>query len=162
MLDFELQRCTRKCAKTDRELLPGEAIFSVLVADGNEAKRLDFAADAWEQPPADAIAWWKSQIPGGNSKRAHWAPHEVILDYFQRLAGDQSKADVRYVLALLMIRRRIVRLEHTERGETGEETLVLYCPRQETEFRVAVLIPSPLRAAEIQRELSQLLLTPGS
>src|SRR6187549_1574499 len=111
MSDFEVQRCTRQCAKTERQLLPGETVYSVLLAEGSEIKRLDYAAEAWQAPPETAIAWWKSQLPGASSKRVHWAPNEVILDYFERLQSDESKADIRYVLALLMIRRRIVRLE---------------------------------------------------
>lgn len=157
MLEFELQRCTRKCAKTDRELQPGEPIVSVLIDENPQVRRVDFAQSAWDEPPANAIAWWKSQIPGGAGKRTQWAPHEVMLDYFQRLAEDESKLDVRYVLALLMVRRRVVRLEQSEFDEAGREILVLYCARHETEYRVPVAMPSAARAAEIQLELSQLL-----
>lgn len=162
MHEYDVKRCTRRCAKTDRELRPGELFYSALVADGTEVKRLDYAQDAWEEPGAkfqdDAIAWWKSHVPGGG-RRTHWAPNDVLLDYFQRLDGDATKADVRYVLGLLMIRRRIVRLEDTEFDEAGGEVLVLYCPRNESEFRVPVVMPSDARATEIQAEFSQLLTT---
>lgn len=162
MHEYDVKRCTRRCAKTDRELRPGEPFYSVLVADGADIKRLDYAQDAWEEPaanlPDQTIAWWKSHVPGGG-RRTHWAPNDVLLDYFQRLDSDEAKTDVRYVLGLLMIRRRIVRLEDTERGDDGREVLVLYCPRNEQEFRVAAVMPSDARAAEIQAELSQLLTT---
>ena len=42
---------------------PGETYYSVLVAEGAELKRYDYAADAWQGPPAEAVGWWKSQIP---------------------------------------------------------------------------------------------------
>jgi hypothetical protein len=161
MLDFELQRCTRRCAKTDREFRPGEPFVSVLVPDGTRVKRLDYCLESWDQPPDDAIAWWKSQLPGGDGQRAVWAPHDVMLDYLQRLEGDESNADLRYVLALLMVRRRILRLEQTE-NEGGSEVLVLYCPRNEAEYRVRANVPTDARAAEIQAELAQLLVTPAA
>ena len=162
MFDFDIHRCTRQCAKTDRPFASGETIYSVLLHDGGQIKRLDYAAEAWQEPPETAIAWWKSQLPGANSKRVHWAPNEVILDYFDRLQNDEAKADVRYVLTLLMIRRRIVRLEHVERHEDGNETMLVYSPRQEAEYRVTVVMPTATRAIEIQKELSLLLITPAA
>jgi hypothetical protein len=162
MIDFEVHRCTRRCARTDRELRPGEPFVSVLVPDGSAVKRLDYALESWDQPPDGTIAWWKSRMPGGDSKRALWAPHDVMLDYFQRLDGDDRQADLRFLLALLMVRRRILRLEQTERSPSGDEVLVLYCPRNETEYRVLSRMPTESRAAEIQTELSQLLFTPSA
>ena len=57
-----------------------------------------------------------------------------------------------------MIRRRVIRLEETEVDDSGQQWLVVYCPRNETEYRVAVLPPSKERVAEIQDELAKLLL----
>lgn len=162
MFDFDLQRCSRKCAKSDRDLQPGEAFFSVLIPEGSDFKRLDFAADAWSEPPEGTIAWWKSQMPGDGAKRAHWAPNDALLGYFQSLESDPTKADVRYVLALLMVRRRIVRWEHSETDEQGNEVMVMYCPRDEAELRVPVQMPSAERVREIQTELSRLLVTPAA
>ena len=159
MLDFEVQRCTRRCAKTDRELRPGEWFYSVLVSEGSETVRYDYCTDAWEEPPEDAVAWWKSQMPEANAKKANWAPNDVMLDYFQQLDGQADKLDVRYILALLMVRRRVLRLEENEVDQNGGESLVLFCPRNDVEYRVAVAMPDPARAEEIQEELAHLLLS---
>lgn len=157
MLDFEVQRCTRRCAKTDRELQPGEEFYSVLVADGGEIERQDFSLDGWEGPPEHAIGCWKSKMPDATAKKANWAPNDVMLDYFQQLQDQQEKQDVRYVLTLLMVRRRILRLEDSETDDDGGEVLVVFCPRNEVEYRVPVQSPSRERANEIQDELAKLL-----
>lgn len=157
MFDFEIQRSSRRCAKTDREFAPGEPFISVLVSDGAQIVRHDYAREAWDQPPANAIGWWQCHMPEPNAKRAHWAPNDVLLHYFEQLAGDEAQADVRYVLALLMIRRRIVRLEDTQRDEQGREALVLFCPKNETEYQVTVREPTGGRVREIQDELTRLL-----
>lgn len=162
MSDFEVQRCSRKCSKTERELQAGETFYSALVPEGAGLRRLDFAGDVWIEPPEGTIAWWKSQIPGAGSKRAHWAPNDVILDYFQLLEEDSTKVDVRYVLALLLVRRRIARWEESQTDEQGQEIMILYCPRHEREFRVAVQMPTAARIAEIEGELSRLLITPAT
>ncbi len=162
MLDFEVQRCTRRCAKTDRELEPGEVFYSVLAPEESEIVRRDYCQQAWEGPPEDVVGWWKSQMPEANAKRANWAPNDVMLDYFQQLEQCVDKQDVRYVLALLMTRRRLLRFEDTETDERGVETLVLFCPRNDTEYRVVASIPDQQRAEEIQEELARLLLADGT
>jgi hypothetical protein len=158
MIDFEIQRCTKICAKTERELTPGEHFYSVLVPRESEVVRFDYSLKGWEGPPEDAIGWWKSQMPEANAKRANWAPNDVMLDYFQQLETQTQRADVRYVLTLLMIRRRILRLEESEMDDNGRELLVVFCARNETEYRVPVISPSPNRAKEIQDELTRLLM----
>ena len=175
VMDYEIHRSTRHCAKTGRELVPGEEFYSVLTEAGSALVREDFSAEAWEGPPAAAIGWWKSHVPSPDARKLHWAPNDVMLDLFEQLADDSRQADLRYVLALLLIRRRVMRLEDTERGEiidekidktidetTGKEggvreTMVLYCPRRESEYRIAAVPPTAERASEIQRELARLL-----
>jgi hypothetical protein len=167
VMDYEIHRSTRHCGKSGRELKPGETFYSVLMAAGSELMREDFAAEAWEGPPEGALGWWKSHVPSPDAKKLHWAPNDVMLDLFEQLADDRAQADLRYVLALLLIRRRVLRLEDTESGETtGEkadetseagETMVLYCPRRESEYRIAAVPPTAERVSEIQQELARLL-----
>ncbi len=156
-MDYEIQRCTRRCAATGRELAPGEEFYSVLLAEGADLKRCDYSVEAWTGPPEDAIGWWKSQMPSSTSKRIHWAPNDVMLHFFEQLEPQPDKQDMRYVLALLLVRRRVVRLEEQEYDDQGRELLVLYCPRRETTYRVPAVTPGPSRTNEIQEELAKLL-----
>ena len=157
MLDFTVQRCTRRCHETDREFAPGEAFYSVLLSEGGEVQRYDYAETSWKGPPEEAIGWWKSQMPSTEAKRLNWAPNDVMLHYFQQLENVLEQQDMRYVLVLLMIRRRIMRCEATETGEGGEEIMVLFCPRNETQYRIPVQTPGEERIAEIQEELARML-----
>jgi hypothetical protein len=84
-----------------------------------------------------------------------------MLNYFERLGEDAAAADARFVLGLLLVRRRIARLDRTEMDAAGHKVLVLYCPRNENEYRVVESPPSEERAAEIQAQLSELLQTHG-
>jgi hypothetical protein len=157
MIDYEVQRCTRHCAATERELQPGETFYSTLTAEGAEVVRRDYAAEAWQGPPEGVLGWWKSRMPDRNERKLHFAPNDVMLDLLESFETQPQMQDMRYVLALLLIRRRVVRLEETEHDETGHEVSVLYCPRRETTYRVATAMPDEARTAEIQEELSRLL-----
>jgi hypothetical protein len=161
MIDYEIQRCTRRCAATDRELKDGETCYSVLLADGAAVVRRDYSPEAWQGPPDDAIGWWKTTIVDPHAGRLYWAPNDVMLNYFERLVDDPAAADARYVLALLLVRRRVLRVEGHERDASGKESLVLHCGRNDAEYRVPEVMPSPERAATIQQQLAELLQTHG-
>lgn len=135
----------------------GEEFYSVLVAVGGNVERHDYSLEGWQGPPADSLGWWKSRIPTKDAKRARLAPNDVLLQLFQEFEGEADKQDVRFVLSLLLMRRRVLRLEETERDADGREVSVYYCPRDETTYRVHTAMPDEDRAKEIEAELSRLL-----
>jgi len=157
MTDYEVARPTRHCAASDRELKPGEEFFSALVVDGAELRRVDYSADAWQGPPEGSVGWWKSQIPEPGAQRPQWAPNDVMLEFFDELAEQPEQQDVRYVLALLLVRRRVMRLEDTERDPSGRETLILHCPRRDETYNVPATEPTAERIDAIQEQLAGLL-----
>lgn len=157
MIDFDIKKFTRVCATTGRELAPGEEFYSVLLPVGSDVQRADYSLQGWTGPPEGAIGWWRSQVPDPRSNKISWAPSDVMLDYFTSIADDASKADVRYVLTLLMLRRRILRLDETEVEPGGREVMHLYCTRNATQYEVAVVTPPKQRADAIQQELIALL-----
>jgi hypothetical protein len=157
VIEYEVQRCTRHCAATGRELAPGEVFYSTLTAQGADLVRHDFAAEAWQGPPEGVLGWWKSHMPERDARKLHWAPNDVMLELLESLAVQRDKQDMRYVLALLLIRRRVVRLEETRRDEQQREVSVLYCPRRDATYHVVTELPGVERTREIQEELARLL-----
>jgi len=162
MLDFEIQRCSRRCAATERELKDGEVCFSVLVPEGGAVVRHDYSREAWQGPPENALGWWQTTVVDPSAGRPQWAPGDVMLHYFERLFDDPAAADARYVLALLLVRRRILRVESTEGDDADPNVLHLYCSRTEARYQVPEVMPTAERAAEIQQQLAELLQTHGS
>ena len=162
MIDYDIQRCSRRCAASDRELKNGEECYSVLIEQAGGIVRRDYSAEGWPGPPENAIGWWKSTVIDPNAGRMSWAPNDVMLHYFERLADDPAAEDTRYVLALLLVRRRVLRVDGNETDAGGRPLLVLYCGRNEAQYRVAEVAPTPERTAAIQQQLADLLQTNGS
>ncbi len=161
-MEYDVQRCTRRCASSGRELVPGEEFFSVLVDEGAELKRYDFSREAWQGPPEGAIGWWKTQVPSPEAKRPHWAPNDLMLHVFEQLESQPQRADLRYLLGLLLVRRRVLRLEEEERDQSGREWLVVYCPRRDATYRVPAVAPDEAKIEAIQDELARLLFGGGA
>jgi hypothetical protein len=167
LLDFEVQRCTRCCAATERALEPGDECYSVLEVAGAEVVRKDYSPEAWKGSPEAAFGWWKSRVPEPTAKKIKLAPNDVLLELFDQLADKTEQQDLRYVLALLLVRRRVLRVEVANDGpsdKVGEtdlheptEIMTLYCPKRDSTCEVAVAMPSSERIDEIQQQLSELL-----
>lgn len=130
MTDYQIQASTRRCAVTGRELNPGEACYSVLLEEGGSLARKDYSVQAWQGPPEGAFSFWKTRLPTGQAVKRPPIDDELLLECFHRLEGETEpgKQSFRFVLALLLIRRRRLRLEESGR-DGGQELLTLRCTR---------------------------------
>jgi hypothetical protein len=159
IMDFEIERSSRVCARSGRHLAEGETFHSVLVRREGKICREDFGTEAWTGPPEDAVACWTSRVPPRHA-RPKLAPRDVVLRLFEELQHADQQADLRYVLALWLLRRRILKLERPD-GEAPRaatsDMLVLYDPNTETVYRVPVAVPTAQRAAQIDQVLAELL-----
>ncbi|MGD9635465.1 MAG: hypothetical protein AB7G28_05180 [Pirellulales bacterium] len=163
--DFEIQRSTRRCAATDRPLAPGEWCYSVLEVQGAEIVRKDFAASAWPGAPAESFGWWKARVPEPHAKKIKLAPNEVLLELFDQLAEQPHHEDMRYVLALLLVRRRVLRLDGPTLGaakpfaSADVQSMTVFCPLRDASYEVSVVMPSDERIEAIQKHLNELLVS---
>jgi hypothetical protein len=155
-MDYQLHRPARKCAATGRELADGETVYSTLVDEGGQLVRQDFAAEAWSGPPPGALGWWKARIATRESKAHHMAPRETLVELFQSLANDPAQQELRYVLTLLLLRRRVLRLEESAEGAPAG-TMTVYSHDLDETFEVREAMPDEARAAEIEQRLAALL-----
>jgi hypothetical protein len=167
LLDFEVQRSTRRCAATDRPLEPGDECYAVLEVQGAEVIRRDFCGAAWCGPPEAAFGWWKWRVPNTVTKKVKLAPNDVLLELFDQLSNQPGQTDTRYVLTLLLVRRRVFRLEAapaefvtdaSSRGESeANNVMLVHCAKRETTYQVTATMPSEARINQIQEQLSELL-----
>ena len=157
MSEFEFKRRSRVCSVSERELLPGEKYFSVLVDQEGEIIRKEIAATQWGGPPDHCISWWKSQIPELDPNKFFWAPDNVIIDYFERFQTIEDKTVEQYVLALLLIQKRLFRLGNSTTDESGIEWMSVSCAKRGSSYQVEVATPQPEEIENIQTEIVDLL-----
>jgi len=136
----------RRCCKTGRELKPGETFYAALVRTDQGLQRLDYAPEAWSGPPENAIGYWKGRVPAaGGRKPRRRLDDQTAMELFEQLAAEDDNPRtplLRYLLALHLMRRRILRLVRIEpRGahdyirlrHTREKTRewLVWCPALE-------------------------------
>ncbi|RNC81045.1 MAG: hypothetical protein ED559_04390 [Phycisphaera sp.] len=151
---------TGRCAATGDELAPGETMVVVLLdrPEDEELDRLDFSLDAWNEgarPESGrhVFATWKTEVPEPGKKQDALISADGMADLFEQLEGteDQRRLAFRYVLALMLMRKRLLEYVGTE----GNDLLVL--PKGAEEGTEPTRVHDPQAAGELdEAALTQL------
>jgi hypothetical protein len=143
---------------TGRELKTGETFYAAVIDDGATLVRRDFAADAWPGPPEQAVAYWVGRVPATDTPARPPCDDDLLVDCLRRLDGsdDPDHVALRYVIALLLMRRKRLRLEE-ERDDLPGSVMVFHDAKGGGRFEIRDpgLTADDLRAA--QDELFRLL-----
>ena len=153
--EYEIARGSGKCASTGRELAEGEFYYVVLFETPQGFERKDLAVETWNGPPEGTFCYWKARVPTREKKPAIIAvDNSLLVHLFCRLEEDNSemRQKFRFVLALLLMRKRLLRHEKTTRDETGE----YWHMRLLSEQSVHQVLNPQLSVEEIDRLSAQL------
>jgi hypothetical protein len=163
-MDLKLHRPNGCCGKSGRGFVPGELFYSALVRSKGALDRLDVCAEAWDGPPAQSLAWWKSIYPAADSAGSTLAPVEVLLDVLEQLDGRPEETALRYLLALELVRRRVLRVvdRHGTAAAVAPDTMLLACRRRDSEYHVQVVAARAATADGVQQRLAALLWSGGA
>lgn len=121
MPDWEIANSTGRCAASGRELAEGEAFYAVLFDRGESFERLDYAEENWTSTPDGAFCVWRSRVPAREEPKRRFVDDDVLMDFFERLdrESEESKIQFRFVLALILMRKRILKYLHEEDVDGG-------------------------------------------
>jgi hypothetical protein len=120
-MDYDLKPLGKTCSKTGKPFGPGEICYSAVVEKGNEWVRLDFSAGAWDGPPEGALGYWRVTVPAQIQTRRRILDPDALLRHFEQLSEDANpgREKLRYVLALLLVQRRRLRVTQTRSEAEG-------------------------------------------
>lgn len=126
MTPYQIQGVARLCASSGRELRPGERFYTVLLEEAGQFVRKDYSDDAWPGPPEGAIAYWRGRIPASGQPQRPTINDEWLADCFTHLgeAKEPAQKNFRYIVALLLMRRKRFKFEDIRKCD-GEEYLLL-------------------------------------
>ena len=152
-MDYQIQPNSRRCAVTGRELQVGERFYTALVEEDRQFVRKDFCPEAWQGPPPGAFGFWTGHVTALDKAKPRF-DDDLLEDCFQRLEGqtEPGRINFRYVVALLLMRRRRLRYE-TSLVENGAEKMVLRCLRTNEKHEVVNPKLSDDEMAQVQEEV---------
>lgn len=153
--DYEISRASGKCAATGRAFNENEPYYAALFESPTGFERKDFCLEAWSGPPEGCFCYWKGHAPAREKKPTTIAvDNSVLMNLFCRLEDDSSpmRQKFRFVLALLLMRKRLLRFEQAIRNDAQEYWQVRLVQEQSIQ---QVLNPH-LSEEEIEQLSSQL------
>ncbi|MBN1809299.1 MAG: hypothetical protein JW909_09555 [Planctomycetes bacterium] len=142
--EWKIQKSDRKCSACRNGFQVGQKYFSAIypLAGGGMFRR-DFCLSCWPRfrdgavPPLDApdgdlqplvtsgeyLFYWKTFVPepASREKPFRFDPH-VALAVFQNLSdtrGDPEKERLRFIVALSLVRHKLLKLRNIERRDVG-------------------------------------------
>ena len=158
MIDgYKVNRCSRQCFALRRPLREGEWYYSVVLPGADELQRHDYSAEAWEGPPDNAIGWWKNRMPTSEEKKLVLAPKEVLIDLLRQMADFPDRAKSRYLLALMLIRKRIVRQTSDAVSTSDNDVICVQIVDDGSLIEVPVCEITRGESEQLREELNELL-----
>jgi hypothetical protein len=137
MAEWEIKKTLGECCGTGRKFEAGEEYFAALIETPQGFERRDFSIEFWQQQKPDVYCYWKTKMIAGGQKRRIFVDDDVLMTFFERLAEETEaeKINFRFVLALVLMRRR--RLKYTSsRIENDGEIWTLKVTGQDREVTV--------------------------
>lgn len=121
---YEIGRPLGRCAVSGGEIPPGTKFMAALRETPAGFERLDISATAWESfdGKSDLLAFWQSVMPEPHRKPKVFVDDTVLCELFERLADveEPAKVSFRFVLGLILMRKRLVTYDST-RHDGGRE-----------------------------------------
>lgn len=129
---FHIESSRQTCCQCRREFLPTEEYVSgLLEVDADEVHphglaRMDYCPDHWSQDSRPWLAFWRTCVPEPEepTTKRIVIDDDRLLEVFFRLAEtrDPLRLDLRYVIGLMLMRKRRLKSEGTRRH--GDEAFL--------------------------------------
>ena len=154
--EWRIAKRSRTCAHSGAAIETGRPFYSALIETGDLFERRDFSIDAW--PEVDKTAFfshWKNK--GGEPEKRPPVDFDRLLSFFDRLEGEEGREKrlLRYVLALVLARRRRLRLDDMSKTADGDR---LVARDRRTGREIIILSPNATseELAEAEERLGRL------
>ncbi len=156
--EWQVESASGVCGKTGRALGEGEEFYTVLFEEGESFRRVDFSADSWDGPPEGCFCCFKSRTPVKEKKKKLLVDAEMLIGFFRRLEDETEPVRVqfRFVLALLLMRKRLLQYE-SSRITDGQEVWEMLLTYDKSAHRVVDPHLTDDQIEDVSQQLSAIL-----
>lgn len=156
---FDVPRGGGKCAASGRAIVAGEKYFAAIRETPAGIERLDISPQCWDAFDKNGLlAFWQPVMPQVDEKKKVFVDDEVLCSLFERLADatEAAKVNFRFVLGLILMRKRLVIYDAT-RHETGRDVWVVRLKGKPDPMDLLDPKLDEQQMAEVSQQLGQIL-----
>ncbi len=142
--EWEIKSRARCCARTGKPFEEGEYFYTLLFRDGDRFRREDISEKAWQERNAniEPFSFWRSRYEAPAPPRSEPLPKDDAESLLRRLIAERDPAseNARYILALMLERKRILRPV-----ESADSSLLVY---EHASTGESIVVPNPSLSLE--------------
>ena len=156
---LDIPRAAGTCAVSARAIAPGEKYFAAVREIPEGIERLDISPECWGAfTKDDLLAYWQTIMPKADQKKKLLVDDEVLCTLFERLADSTEpvKIHFRFVLGLILMRRRLVIYEETRHAD-GKDTWIVRMKGKDQRLELIDPKMNEQQVAEVSQQLGQIL-----
>ena len=145
---------------------PAEEFVAVLVDAGEELRRCDYCPRCWDARDPDGeeavFSVWRCRNPEPEEPRRQLVGNESLMDLFEKLAGsdEPAKLDLRFVLGLMLMRKRLLVYDRTGAGDDGREVWTMHWKNRDDPISVVNPQLDDEKIAQVAEQLGALFEVP--
>jgi len=154
MSDWQISKTLGQCCGTGAKFEVGQEYFAALVETDEGFERRDFSVGFWQEEKPPVYCYWKTKMVSPEQKKRLFVDDYMLMTFFERLGAetDSQKVDFRFVLTLVLMRKRILKYD-SSRTVDGREVWQL---RVTGENRTVEAVNPHLSGDKIEQLSSQI------
>ena len=156
---YQLSRPHGRCAVSNEAIEPGQKFMAALRETPTGFERVDVSIPRWpEFDRKDVIGFWQTIMPHSEQKKKIFVDDQVLCEIFERLAdtSEPAKLNFRFVLGLILMRKRMIVYESTRNDADREIWSVRFRGRDD---KLDLLNPrlNEQQVLEVSQQLGEIL-----
>lgn len=157
-MEWVVGSSAKSCGACNRPFGEREEYWSALFSEGEALSRKDYCGACWTGMPEGAFSHWRTRSKKKPALPKRFVDDGVLLDFFERLceSEDDSRAKFQFIMAVLLMRKRLLKEKSRRRDERGVVWSV-EAPRLGKTFEVRDQGLTEPEVAELLGQIGQVL-----
>ena len=156
---YDVPRPAGKCAVSGHDIVPGDKFIAAVRETPTGLERLDISLECWDGfDRTNLLGFWQTTMPRPEEKKKLFVDDEVLCNLFERLADatEPAKVNFRFMLALVLMRKRFIVFEGT-RHEQGRDIWIVRMKGKDQRLDLVDPKLNEQEMAEVSQQLGQIL-----
>ena len=161
--EYNISKSASACAACGQGLKAGDEFVAALRETKDDFQRQDFCLACWPAQQSvqgdDLVGVWHSHVPLEREKKKLFVDNDLLVNFFHRLhdAQEPAKVSFRYVLALVLMRMKILVYDGMEKSPAGGEVWNMHVRGSDKKLLVVDPGMDEAKIAEVSQHLGEIL-----
>ncbi len=156
---YDVARPGGVCAVSGKPIHPGDKFFAALRETPEGLARVDVLPEGWDSfDKVGLLGFWQTHMPQHEQKKKLFVDDVILTELFERLgdATEEPKLNFRFVLGLILMRKRILSYEGSQ-TQDGKELWSMKLKGREQPIDLLNPHLKEEQVANVSRQLTEIL-----